>query len=119
MKLLAIAAAVMLASDMPPTALICATDLQAIGAMEAIRARNLVPGKDISVIGYDGLSIGKHCNPPLTTMAQPIVHSGRILGDMLLALIDGADPKSLQELRSAELVRRMSDGPVRPSLHQP
>lgn len=107
------AAAVMLAADYPPTAIICATDLQAIGAMEAIRARNLKPGKDISVIGYDGLSIGKHCNPPLTTMAQPLVHSGRILGDMLLAVIDGADPTSLQELRSAELVRRMSDGPNR------
>ena len=107
------AAAVMLASDTAPTAIICATDMQAIGAIEAIRARNLTPGKDISVIGYDGLSIGKHCNPPLTTMAQPLVHSGRILGDMLLAVIDGADPKSLQELRSAELVRRMSDGPNR------
>ena len=113
------AASVMLDCDTPPTALICATDIQAIGALAALRSRGLCAGVDVSVIGYDGLFIGKHSNPPLTTMAQPLAHSGRILGDMLLALIDGAEPKSLQELRNAELVRRMSDGPARPSQNQP
>ena len=113
------AASVMLDCDAPPTALICATDIQAIGALAALRSRGLRAGVDVSVIGYDGLFIGKHSSPPLTTMAQPLAHSGRILGDMLLALIDGADPKSLQELRNAELVRRMSDGPARPSQNKP
>ena len=113
------AASVMLDCDTPPTALICATDIQAIGALAALRSRGLRAGVDVSVIGYDGLFIGKHSSPPLTTMAQPLAHSGRILGDMLLALIDGADPKSLQELRNAELVRRMSDGPARPSQNKP
>ena len=95
----------------PASAILCISDTSALGALAAIRARNLVPGKDVSVIGYDGLSFGQHSNPPLTTMAQPQVHSGRQLGDMLLAIIDGGNPKDFQELRSAELLRRKTDGP--------
>ena len=105
------AAVNMLKSPLPPTAILCATDTQAIGALSAIRAQGLEAGKDVSVIGYDGLAFGKHTNPPLTTMAQPLAHSGRQIGDMLLAIIDGGKPTDFQELRSAELVRRMSDGP--------
>lgn len=105
------AAVNMLKSPMPPSAILCATDTQAIGALSAIRAQGLDAGKDVSVIGYDGLAFGKHTNPPLTTMAQPLAHSGRQIGDMLLAIIDGGKPTDFQELRSAELVRRMSDGP--------
>lgn len=96
----------------PPTALLCATDTLALGALAAIRARGLAPGKHISVIGYDGLHMGRHTNPPLTSMAQPQAHSGHQLGEMLLAIIDGGDPKNFQDLRSAELLRRKSDGPV-------
>lgn len=109
------AASVLLSSAKPPTAILCATDTQAIGALAAARARNLTPGQDISIIGYDGLDIGRHTNPPLTTMAQPQAYSGRQIGDMLLAIIDGGSPTDFQELRSAELVRRLSDGPLRPT----
>ncbi|MEN0088564.1 MAG: LacI family DNA-binding transcriptional regulator [Pseudomonadota bacterium] len=105
------AAGDLLDSENAPTALLCLTDVQAIGALAAIRSRGLVPGRHVSVIGYDGLRLGRHTNPPLTTMAQPQAHSGRQLGDMLLAIIDGGDPKDFQELRSAELLRRKSDGP--------
>ena len=107
------AAKTMLRADKPPSAIICATDTQAIGALAAIRSQGLIPGKDVSVIGYDGIDFGKHTNPPLTTMAQPLMHSGRQIGDMLLAIIDGGKPTEFQELRSAKLVRRMSDGPCR------
>lgn len=106
------AAVSMLKSQRPPTAILCATDTQAIGALAAIRSQDLTPGKDVSVIGYDGLAFGKHTNPPLTTMAQPLADSGRHMGDMLLAIIDGGNPTDYQELRGAKLVRRMSDGPV-------
>ncbi len=107
------AASDLLAADVPPTALLCVNDVQAIGALAAIRAKGWVPGEDVSVIGYDGVWMGRHANPPLTTMAQPQSHSGRQLGDMLLSIIDGGDPTSFQVLRRAELVRRKSDGPPR------
>ena len=106
------AALSMLRAKSPPTAILCATDTQAIGALAAIRSQGLTPGRDVSVIGYDGLAFGKHTNPPLSTMAQPLAHSGRQMGDMLLAIIDGGNPTDYQELRRAKLVRRMSDGPA-------
>ena len=110
------AAICLLGLNNPPTGILCATDTQAIGVLAAIRSNGLVPGRDISVIGYDGLAIGKHTNPPLTTMVQPLTNAGRQIGDMLLAIIDGGDPKDFQKLQSAEFVRRMSDGP-RPILN--
>ena len=110
----AAAASAILKAQNPPTAFLCATDTQAIGVLAAIRSAGLIPGQDISVIGYDGLDFGKHTNPPLTTLAQPQSHSGREICDMLLAIIDGGNPVDYQELRSATLVRRMSDGPFRP-----
>ena len=101
----------LLNSPTPPTAILCVNDVQAIGALAAIRTKGLVPGADVSVIGYDGVWMGRHTNPPLTTMAQPQAHSGRQLGDMLLSIIDGGNPQDYQVLRRAELVRRKSDGP--------
>lgn len=105
-----LAANALLNLEVPPTAIVCVTDLMAIGALAALRARGLVPGVDVSVIGYDGISFGAHSNPPLTTMAQPQAHAGRRLGEMLLSVIDGEDPKKFQELQRAYLFRRSTDG---------
>lgn len=107
------AAANQLDSEQPPTAFMCVSDTQAIGVLAAIRARGLTAGEDVSVIGYDGLKIGRHTSPPLTTMSQPLTQSGRELGDMLLAIIDGDDPTKHQILKRAELVLRKTDGPLR------
>lgn len=102
----------LLSGEQPPTALLCTNDLQAIGALAAIRALGLQPGRDVSVIGYDGVWMGGHTDPPLTTMAQPQAGSGQQLGDMLLAIIDGDPPAKQQILRQAELVCRQTDGPA-------
>lgn len=96
----------------PPTAIVCVTDMMALGALEALHSRQIMPGRDVSVIGYDGLHFGKHAHPPLTTMAQPQAHAGRRLGDILLSIIDGAAPTKFQELQRANLVQRSTDGPV-------
>ena len=96
----------------PPTALLCTTDTQALGALTALRRRDLIPGEDVSLIGYDGLAIGRHTNPPLTTMAQPQADSGRRLGEMLLAIIDGGTPTDFQELHSADFLNRKTLGPA-------
>lgn len=106
------AAGLLMEQPTPPTAMVCVTDMVALGALEALHARGIKPGEEVSVIGYDGLHFGKHANPPLTTMAQPQAHAGRRLGDMLLSIIDGADPRSFHELQRAHLVQRNTDGPA-------
>lgn len=106
------AAADLLDLAKPPTAIVCVTDVLAMGALRAIRARGLRPGRCVSVIGFDGLQMSRHSNPPLSTMAQPIPETGRILAEMLLAVIEGGEPKDFQTLSRAKLIRRESDGPA-------
>lgn len=97
--------------DPTPTAVVCVSDMVALGAMKALRERGLRPGRHVSVIGYDGLPIGKHTDPPLSTMAQPLQQAGKKIGDMLLAVIDGDDPANHHVLWKAKLVSRETDGP--------
>ncbi|MHA1524863.1 MAG: substrate-binding domain-containing protein [Alphaproteobacteria bacterium] len=95
----------------PPTAVICVSDIVALGAMKAIHEAGWHPGREVSVIGYDGLSLGEHTHPALTTMVQPLQTAGKRIAEMLLAIIDGENPRDHQELRRATLERRETDGP--------
>jgi len=102
----------LLALECPPTAVCCVSDVVAIGAMLAIREAGLVPGREISLIGYDGLEIGAWIEPPLTTMRQPQQCAGRRLAEMLIRLVEGtSQPSDTQELVRASLVRRGTANP--------
>lgn len=95
-----------------PTAVLCATDRMAVGALHAIAQTGLRAGRDISVIGYDDLPMSAHTDPPLTTLAQPFMESGARMVEMLVALLGGAEPESLQTMLQARLIVRASDGPA-------
>ena len=101
----------LLAVDDPPTAVFCVADVVAIGAMKAIREAGLTPGREVSIIGYDGIPMGEHTYPALTTMAQPLSSAGSQLARMLMDVIAGGDPSSQQQIIPAELVRRQTDSP--------
>lgn len=61
-----------------PSAVIAANDMVAFGLISALGQLGLsVPG-DVSVVGFDGLPLGAHINPPLTSVRQPIAEMGRI-----------------------------------------
>ena len=97
----------------PPTALVCANDTMAVGALRAAKQHGFdVPGQ-LSITGYDDLQISGFTEPPLTTLRQPIRKAGRCLAEKLLALLAGASPADLQELWTPELIIRESDGPLR------
>ena len=104
------AAADLLNAPHAPTALLCVSDSVALGALAAARVRKIAVGSALSVIGYDGLEAGRHAAPALTTMAQPQADAGRCIGEILLALSGGDDPRAHQVLRRATLLRRDSDG---------
>ncbi len=60
----------LLSASQVPSAIFCAGDVMAIGAMEAIREHGLTPGRDISIIGFDDVVLARHVSPSLTTIAQ-------------------------------------------------
>jgi LacI family transcriptional regulator len=102
----------MLALPHAPTAVLCATDRLAVGALRALTHRGLRPGIDVSVIGYDNLPVAPYTDPPLTTVDQPIERAAARMVEMLLALLGGASPAEFAEIWPARLVTRGSDGPA-------
>ncbi len=104
----------LLATEHPherPTAVLCATDRIAVGAMHALAHAGLRAGRDVALIGYDDLPLATYTDPPLTTIAQPIERAARRMVEMLLARIGGAPAEGMQEIWPARLIARQSDGP--------
>jgi LacI family repressor for deo operon, udp, cdd, tsx, nupC, and nupG len=78
-----------LASPRPPTALFCANDGMAIGAVIASKAMGLRVPDDVSIVGFDDVEIAAFYDPPLTTVRQPRQEIGRAAAAELLALLEG------------------------------
>lgn len=91
-----------------PTAVLCVTDMVALGAMNSLRNCGLIPGQDVSIVGYDGLEVGACTTPTLTSMTQPLADAGAMLGEMLFDVIQGTPAGTLQRLVNVELIERRS-----------
>lgn len=70
------------------TAFICASDLIALGACNAINEAGYQVGKDFAVTGFDGLHIAKLIAPAITTIDQNMEKKGYAAAEMLHAMID-------------------------------
>ena len=70
-----------------PTALFCANDLMAIGALDAARERKLAVPRDLSIVGYDDQDIARYTQPPLSTVLLPNYEMGRWAADSLIAQV--------------------------------
>jgi DNA-binding LacI/PurR family transcriptional regulator len=89
-----------------PTALVVANDLAAIGAIAAVQESGLRVPEDISIIGYDGISIGGLKNVNLTTIAQPLAQLGTLAATRLVERIENPKEPAKQLKVSAELIVR-------------
>ena len=100
-----------LLSEAPPfTALFAASDEMAIGAMGLALERGIRIPDDLSIIGYDDLSISKFFFPPLTTIHQPLATMGRLACEKLIALIEGS-PQVGSSIVNHQLVERQTVKP--------
>ena len=63
------------------------SDIMAVGCAKAIQESGLVVGKDILVIGFDGMDISEFYNPTITTVIQPKIEMAEISVNLLLDLI--------------------------------
>jgi LacI family transcriptional regulator len=98
----------------PPSALICATDRMAFGALRAARERGLVVGRDLSVVGHDNVPAAAYADPPLTTMELAIAATGRRLAEMALLRLGGTPASELSEISPVLQIERQSTGPAAP-----
>lgn len=80
----------LLTAKVPPTAVFAMSDEMAFGAMKAMHAHGLQPGKDISLVGVDGHDMSEFLD--LTTVIQPVQDLGRIAAEALVLQLRSASP---------------------------
>lgn len=89
-------------------AIFTASDLMAVGVLRALhRAGRRVPD-DVAVIGFDDLPIGRHTDPPLTTVRQPTEELGARMARELLGLMSDSSTPKCGIMLDTELVARAS-----------
>jgi LacI family repressor for deo operon, udp, cdd, tsx, nupC, and nupG len=93
------------------SALFCANDEMAIGAMRALISHGLRIPEDVSVVGFDDIRYSRYTSPPLTTVSQPKNALGREAMTMLIELLNEPEVPTRKRVLSAELVVRGSTGP--------
>jgi len=98
----------------PFTAIFAFNDVTAIGAVLALREAGLRIPRDVSVLGFDDVLIAATCNPPLTTIHQPLRSMGQVAASTLLALIRDDMPRPHPAVITVhpKLVVRKSTGHV-------
>ena len=97
----------------PPTAIVAASDVQAMGVYEAARRHGLRIPEDLSVIGFDDIQSASWLAPPLTTVRQPLAEMAALAVRMLVSG-NSAAFNDRAEL-STNLVVRESTGKARPT----
>lgn len=101
------AATRLISNPRPPTALFCANDIQAMGALFACQRQNIrVPG-DISIIGFDDLPSTRVVNPPLSSVHVPAKQMGKEAANAIIAAARQDIPVRSQTL-ATKLVMRES-----------
>ncbi|WP_083527846.1 LacI family DNA-binding transcriptional regulator [Curtobacterium ammoniigenes] len=96
----------------PPTAIFAESDLQALGVYEAARTLGLRIPADLSVVGFDGLPLGRWVAPPLTTIRQPIVDMAAQAARLVIALRESPDQDHMRVDLETRLVVRGSTMPL-------
>jgi LacI family transcriptional regulator len=78
----------LLALEQRPTAIVAASDLMALAALQAIRDAGLEPRRDVAVVGFDDLEAAALAHPPLTTIRQDRRELGTLAATRALELIE-------------------------------
>lgn len=95
-----------------PTAVVAYNDLNAIGALHALRVHHLRVPDEMSVVGCDGINISAHTNPPLTTIDQPKFRMGQFAMQIVLNILRGKKmPTGSYNLMESPLIIRESTAP--------
>jgi LacI family transcriptional regulator len=92
------------------TAVFCASDTMATGAMLALHQAGVSVPDEMAVVGFDNLPLARYTTPPLTTVHQPIREKGRRAAGLLLDQIEEKDSEQRHATLETELIVRASCG---------
>ncbi|MFC7441561.1 LacI family DNA-binding transcriptional regulator [Laceyella putida] len=88
------------------TAIFCASDLMALGVLQALKNLGKKVPEDISVVGYDNITIARYCSPPLTTIGQNIYEMGYQSAQMLIDMLEGRNIQTTLVMNTELIVRK-------------
>lgn len=80
-----------------PTAIFCASDMIAIGAIQAINEAGKSVPEDYSIVGFDGIDIGQLIHPKLATIKQDTEKMGKMAAIQLLTQINDKINRRIDE----------------------
>lgn len=111
------AARTVLLAQPRPTAVLCFSDVLALGVVTVAEELGLAVPADLSVVGFDDSPVARRSRPPLTTVRQDVATKGRLAADALLKAIDHRRSGTKAPVRHrtipTELVVRESTAPAR------
>ena len=84
----------------------------ALGALSWAKRQGLKVPDDLSIIGFDNISLAEFCDPPLTTVSQPRFDIGREAMLLLLNQLSGQFVDSGSRLLDCELIVRGSTSKI-------
>ncbi|MBO0904234.1 LacI family DNA-binding transcriptional regulator [Jiella sonneratiae] len=93
------------------TAIVCGSDMLAIGGLQECKARGIRVPRDLSIVGFDDLEIAAHIDPPLTTVAVPSREQGRLAAQAIVDLCNGRQCPPNAVLPTHMVVRETTAGP--------
>jgi LacI family transcriptional regulator len=98
----------LLALPTPPTAIVAASDLMALAALQAIWESGLRPASDVAVVGFDDLEAAALAHPPLSTIRQDRQALGTLAATRAIELIEHPEAPAETTVLPVELIVRAS-----------
>ena len=95
-----------LESKSRPTAVFCASDIFAIGAMKAVTEAGCRIPEDVSFIGMDDIVLSRYCSPALTTMHIDKYKMGKMAVEILDNMINGNEVALKNQISFDQLIER-------------
>jgi LacI family transcriptional regulator len=105
----------MLDRALEPTALVCGSDMLAIGALQECKTRSIGVPRDLSIMGFDDLEIAAHLDPPLSTVEVPSREMGIAAAECIVAHCLGTQLPSRTVFETSLVIRSTTARPRAPS----
>jgi len=100
-------------ADVRPSAVFAASDLMAMGLMRSAFRHSFRIPEDLSIVGFDDISLSSIINPPLTTVRHPFIRMGEVAMHRLLEKINPNAPRAEPKPLVNTLIVRETTGAPR------
>jgi DNA-binding LacI/PurR family transcriptional regulator len=98
-------------SGFAPTAILCVNDITAVGVLKELKDQNISVPEQMSVTGFDNISLAQFTIPALTTIHIPRDRIGQLAFESLVSAFSGGSTQGREIQIDPELIVRQSTGP--------